>query len=149
MTPRLTTSDHSRAEEDGTPNSKNYRGMSLHLPFMFTFIITLLWSNNFPSLVVFCLLYGFASAGTLILPSPIISKLSPGAADLSVRLGLAYVFAAFGALVGNPLSGSAKKADVPDAVREFRGVWWVAAGVLNSAFCVLLFTRRLRVGTVF
>ncbi|KAL5443635.1 hypothetical protein PMIN05_003628 [Paraphaeosphaeria minitans] len=130
----------------------HYGGINTLLPLTFTCIIllvTLPWFNTFPSLVVFCVLYGFASAGTLILPSPIITKLLPCAADLGVRMGLAYLFAAFGGLVGNPLSSSAKKENDPDAAREFRGIWWIAAGVLTMAFCALLCTRRLKVGTVF
>ncbi|KAF2448835.1 MFS general substrate transporter [Karstenula rhodostoma CBS 690.94] len=130
----------------------HYGGINTLLPLMLTCIIllvTLPWFNTLPSLVIFCVLYGFASAGTLILPAPIITKLSTGTADLGVRMGLAYLFAAFGGLVGNPLSGSAKKENDPDAVWEFRGVWWVAAGILTMAFCALLCTRRLKVGSVF
>ncbi|KAL5393061.1 hypothetical protein PMIN06_007585 [Paraphaeosphaeria minitans] len=117
----------------------HYGGINTLLPLTFTCIIllvTLPW-------------FSFASAGTLILPSPIITKLLPCAADLGVRMGLAYLFAAFGGLVGNPLSSSAKKENDPDAAREFRGIWWIAAGVLTMAFCALLCTRRLKVGTVF
>jgi MFS family permease len=112
-------------------------------------LVTLPLFNTLPSLVVFCVLYGFASAGTLILPAPIVTRLSSSAADLGVRMGLAYLFAAFGGLVGNPLASSAKIENNPNAVREFRGIWWVAAGILSMAFCALLCTRRLKVGTVF
>lgn len=138
--------------EAHTLTCHRYGGINTLLPLIVACTVLLAalpWFTTFPALVVFCVLYGFASAGTLILPSPIITKLSTNAADLGVRMGLAYLCAAFGGLVGNPLSGSAKKGDDPNAICEFRGVWWVAAGILVMAFCTLMCTRFLKTGDLF
>lgn len=132
--------------------SFSYGGINTLLPLVvlcMVLLLTLPLFKTLPSLVVFCLLYGFTSGGAIVLPATIITRLSPKAADLGVRMGLAYLCAAFGGLIGNPLAGAAKKAVACSAVETFRGVWWVAAGLFGASFATLLAARRGKVGTMF
>ncbi|KAF1967297.1 MFS general substrate transporter [Bimuria novae-zelandiae CBS 107.79] len=92
-------------------------GINTLLPLALAYIIllfTLPWFRTLSSLVVFCVL----------------------AADLGVRMGLAYLFAAFGGLVGNPLSGSAKDAGNASAVSEFQGVCFMLKGHVEMEVCL-------------
>ena len=93
------------------------------------------------------IVYGFLSGGVIIIPGPTLADLSPSSTEMGVRLGLAYLVAAFGGLVGNPLSG-AIKGDGKSAVRNFSGVWWCAAVIMGLGVVALVATRWLKLGSI-
>jgi MFS family permease len=99
-------------------------------------------------LIVFSILYGFASGGPMILPAPIVANMSPNAAEMGVRMGLAYLCAAFGGLLGNPVSGAVKNEGDVGTVKKFRGVWLTAALIMTLGVVSLLVTRRFRLGSL-
>lgn len=74
-------------------------------------------------------MYGFLSGGVIIIPGPTIADLSPNSAEMGVHLGLAYLVAAFGGLVGNPISGAIKSTG-KDAVQTSA----VFGGVLQPSW---------------
>lgn len=104
-------------------------------------------AQTFPSLVAISIAYGFLSGGVIIIPGPTITDLSPDSAEMGVRLGLAYLVAAFGGLLGNPISGTIK-GDGKHAVQNFSGVWWCAAVIMGLGVVALVATRWLKLGSV-
>jgi MFS family permease len=92
--------------------------------------------------------YGFLSGGVIIIPGPTITDLSPNNAEIGVRLGLAYLVAAFGGLLGNPISGAVKGTG-KDAVHNFSGIWWCSAAIMGLGLVALVATRWLKLGSVF
>jgi hypothetical protein len=61
-------------------------------------------------------------------------------------MGLAYLVAAFGGLLGNPATG-AIKGDQGRVVDDFKGVWWCAAIVMALGTLALIGTRWLKLGS--
>jgi MFS family permease len=99
-------------------------------------------------LIAFCIIYGFLSGGVIIIPGPTITELAPTTSDIGVRLGLAYLVAAFGGLLGNPVT-SLIKGDGKRAVPNFEGVWYCGAGVMTAGLVALIVTRWLKLGSPF
>ncbi|KAF1948279.1 MFS general substrate transporter [Byssothecium circinans] len=129
-----------------------YGGINALLPLTVVSTIMLIilpWIHALPTLLVFSLIYGFSSGSVMVLPAPIIVNLSPNSAELGVRMGLAYICAAFGSLLGNPISGAVKHDGSEGAVNEFKKVWWTAALIMGAGVLALCSTRRLRVGSWF
>ncbi|KAF2685319.1 MFS general substrate transporter [Lentithecium fluviatile CBS 122367] len=129
-----------------------YGGINILLPLCtacIVLLVTLPLIHTPPTLITFSILYRFASGGVMILPAPIIANMSPNAAEMGVRMGLAYLCAAFGGLVGNPLSGAVKYEGDVGVVREFRGVWWMAAGIMTMGVAAMVLARRFWVGSLF
>jgi len=104
-------------------------------------------AQTFSSLVAISIAYGFLSGGVIIIPGPTITDLSPNSSEMGVRLGLAYLVAAFGGLVGNPISGTVKGAG-KDVVANFSGIWWCAAGIMGLGVVALVATRWLKLGSI-
>lgn len=65
---------------------------------------------------------------------------------MGVRLGLAYLVASFGGLLGNPLAG-AIKGDGKSTVVNFSGVWFCAAAIMGAGVIALVATRWLKLGS--
>jgi MFS family permease len=127
-----------------------YGGVNTLLPLSISCIIVLCalpLAQNLSGLIAISIVYGFLSGGVIIIPGPTITDLSPNNAEMGVRLGLAYLVAAFGGLLGNPLTG-AIKGDGPDAVANFKGVWWCAAAVMGAGVVALGVTRWLKLGSL-
>lgn len=103
-------------------------------------------ATTLSSLIAVSIVYGFLSGGVIIIPGPTITDLSPNNGDMGVRLGLAYLVASFGGLLGNPVSGSIK-GDGHDARAIFQGVWWCAAGIMGAGVVALVATRWLKLGS--
>jgi hypothetical protein len=82
----------------------------------------------------------------IIIPGPTITDLAPNKAEIGVRLGLAYLVAAFGGLLGNPATGALKE-EGNGAVENFKGVWFCAAGVMGAGAVALVATRWLKLGS--
>jgi MFS family permease len=128
-----------------------YGGVNTLLPLSVACIITLCLlplAQTLTSLIVISLVYGFLSGGVIIIPGPTITDLSPSKAEIGVRLGLAYLIASFGGLLGNPLTGQIKGSG-KDAVQNFNGVWFCAAAVMSVGVVALVATRWLKLGSPF
>jgi MFS family permease len=128
-----------------------YGGVNLLLPLSVACIVVLCLlplAQTFSSLVVVSIVYGFLSGGVIIIPGPTITNLSPSRSEIGVRLGLAYLVAAFGGLIGNPISGAIKGSG-KDAVENFSGVWWCAAAIMGLGVVALVATRWLKLGSLF
>jgi MFS family permease len=126
-----------------------YGGVNTLLPLTIACIITLCMlplAQEINGLVAISIVYGFLSGGVIIIPGPTITDLSPNKAAIGVRLGLAYLVAAFGGLLGNPAMG-AIKAEGNDTVDNFKGVWFCAAGVMGAGAVALVATRWLKLGS--
>jgi MFS family permease len=128
-----------------------YGGVNTLLPLSVACIITLCLlplAQTLTSLIVISLVYGFLSGGVIIIPGPTITDLSPSKAEIGVRLGLAYLIASFGGLLGNPLTGQIKGSG-KDAVQNFNSVWFCAAAVMSVGVVALIATRWLKLGSPF
>lgn len=128
-----------------------YGGVNTLLPLSVACIITMCmlpFAKTFAALTAVSIVYGFLSGGVIIIPGPTITDLSPSTAEMGVRLGLAYLVAAFGGLLGNPLTGQIKGTG-KDAVKNFEGVWYCAAAVMTAGIIALVATRWLKLGSAF
>ncbi|KAF1848111.1 MFS general substrate transporter [Cucurbitaria berberidis CBS 394.84] len=126
-----------------------YGGVNTLLPLSIACIITLCLlplAQTVSSLIAISIVYGFLSGGVIIIPGPTITDLSPSKAEMGVRLGLAYLVASFGGLLGNPLMG-AIKGDGKNAVSNFSGLWFCAAAVMGAGVFALIATRWLKLGS--
>ncbi|KAF2746411.1 MFS general substrate transporter [Sporormia fimetaria CBS 119925] len=128
-----------------------YGGVNTLIPLTIACIITMAMlplATNVPTLMAFSVVYGFLSGGVIIIPGPTITDLSPSTSDMGARLGLAYLVAAFGGLLGNPVS-AVIKGDGKHAVPNFSGVWFCGAGVMAAGLVALIATRWLKLGSLF
>jgi MFS family permease len=126
-----------------------YGGVNTLLPLSIACIITLCMlplARGINSLVAISIVYGFLSGGVIIIPGPTITDLSPTKSEIGVRLGLAYLVAAFGGLLGNPAMG-ALKGEGSDEVQNFQAVWFCAAGIMGAGTIALFATRWLKLGS--
>ena len=131
-------------------NENRYGGVNVLIPLSVacvTVLCLLPLAKTFSALVAVSIVYGFLSGGVIIIPGPTLADLSPSSTEMGVRLGLAYLVAAFGGLVGNPLSG-AIKGDGKSAVQNFSGVWWCAAVIMGLGVVALVATRWLKLGSI-
>ena len=62
--------------------------------------------NNKGGIIVFCFLYGFFSGALVSLGPAVIANLSPNMAAFGSRLGMLFMPAAAGILIGNPIAGA-------------------------------------------
>jgi MFS family permease len=126
-----------------------YGGVNTLLPLSIACIITLCMlplAQDVNALVAISIVYGFLSGGVIIIPGPTITDLSPTQSEIGVRLGLAYLVAAFGGLLGNPAMG-ALKGEGRDAVENFQAVWFCAAGIMGAGTIALVATRWFKLGS--
>ncbi|KAF6240567.1 hypothetical protein HO173_001237 [Letharia columbiana] len=56
--------------------------------------------------IVFCLLYGFFAGSFVSLPGVTIISLSPNLATIGIQLGMSFLIAGLGLLVGEPIAGA-------------------------------------------
>lgn len=127
----------------------SYGGVNTLLPLSIACIVTLCLLplvQTLSSLIAISIVYGFLSGGVIIIPGPTITDLSPNKAEMGARLGLAYLVASFGGLLGNPLTGQIK-GDGKSAVQNFNGVWFCAAAVMGVGVLALVATRWLKLGS--
>ena len=127
-----------------------YGGVNTLLPLSVACIVTMCMlplAQTLPGLTSVSIVYGFLSGGVIIIPGPTITDLSPNSAEMGVRLGLAYLVAAFGGLLGNPVSGAVKGHRI-DTVRNFSIVWFCGEGIMAAGLLALIATRWLKLGSV-
>ncbi|KAH8731720.1 major facilitator superfamily domain-containing protein [Phaeosphaeriaceae sp. PMI808] len=108
-----------------------YGGVNTLIPLGIACIVTLCllpMAQTLNSLIAIIVAYGFLSDG------------------MGVRLGLAYLVASFGGLMGNPLIRQIK-GDGKDVTQNFNGVWFCAAAVMGAGVIALVATRWLKLGS--
>jgi predicted MFS family arabinose efflux permease len=87
------------------------------------------WIETSGALFVFCSLYGFFSGAFVSLSPTTVVSLSPNLGVVGVRMGMSFVFAAFGLLTGNPIAGAILRAAGWPALQVFCGCCVAAAMV--------------------
>ncbi|CAA7262211.1 unnamed protein product [Cyclocybe aegerita] len=65
----------------------------------------LLGISTILGMIIFVILYGFMSGAALSLSPPCFAALARHPSEVGVRFGIAFSLAAFGALIGNPITG--------------------------------------------
>jgi len=131
-------------------NEIRYGGVNVLIPLSVACIVVICvlpLAQSLSSLIAVSIVYGFLSGGVIIIPGPTIADLSPSSTEMGARLGLAYLVAAFGGLLGNPIS-AAIKGDGRDAVENFSGIWWCAAVIMSLGVVALVATRWLKLGSI-
>jgi MFS family permease len=78
--------------------------------------------------ITFACLYGYASGAIVSLPATIVVRLTPDMSVVGTRMGMSFIFAGFGILIGNPVAGALLDLE--------RGVFW--KGQLFSAVMVIV-----------
>ena len=91
-------------------------------------------------LFVFCGLYGFFSGTFVSLPPAVVVGLSPSLNVVGVRMGMSFVFAAVGLLIGNPIAGVILNACGWEGLQVFCGV------MVSLSTIVMLAARFSMVG---
>ncbi|KAK9458368.1 major facilitator superfamily domain-containing protein [Dipodascopsis uninucleata] len=100
-----------------------------------------IFTTNEPSIILFSILYGFASGGILAMYPPVIAQVSP-VSEIGTRVGAVSAVIAFGALSGNPIAGvilGSGGAENPNYVGM-----QIYAGVLMMMGAVVTFIAKLR-----
>jgi predicted MFS family arabinose efflux permease len=83
--------------------------------------------RNEAGAIVFAIIYGYASGALVSLPPTVLARLTPDMSTLGTRMGMCFVFAGMGLLIGNPIAGALLDLE--------RGVFWKAQ--LFSAMMVI------------
>ena len=82
-------------------------------------------------LVVFAVLYGFASGSYVSLVPPVVVSTAGSMKDLGTRMGMALAIASFGLIVGNPVAGAILAGEGRyTGLQAFCGVTLVLSAVL-------------------
>ncbi|KAK5988390.1 MFS-type transporter dbaD [Cladobotryum mycophilum] len=129
-----------------------YGGINLMIPGCFSSAIVLFlfrFAAGQPGLIAVSAVYGFISGGMVSLPPATIANLTSDLSQLGTRLGLSYTVAAFGALVGNPMAGAARKdegsrTDEATIQKEYQGTWILGGSLMLLATGFLLIARSLK-----
>ncbi|KAL5117365.1 hypothetical protein ACEQ8H_004681 [Pleosporales sp. CAS-2024a] len=85
------------------------------------------------ALVGISIVYGFLSGGVMSIPGPTMTHLWPSSAEMGMRLGLAYLVASFGGLLGNALIGHVKGSS-SNAVHNFQAMAPLRIGFVPEHF---------------
>ncbi|KAF4624573.1 hypothetical protein G7Y89_g13599 [Cudoniella acicularis] len=113
--------------------------LNISTPFvLFCAIVSFAWPSvqSVPTLVLFCIFYGFFSGTFVSVSGPCIASLSPDMALVGTHMGMSYGFGALGLLIGNPVAG----------VLLQRG-WTAVAmfcGTCNVIAAVCIFAARVK-----
>ena len=91
-------------------------------------------------IIVFCLLYGFFSAGLITLPANVVAAvLCPDMRQFGVRITMQLVPSAIGLLIGNPIAG---------AIKSSSWLGLIGFSATTVAFCTIITiaARNVKVG---
>lgn len=92
------------------------------------------------SIIVFCILYGFFSAGIITLSANVVaSVLAPDMRQFGVRLTMQLVPSALGLLIGNPIAGAILS-------HEWLGLQGFAASTVSVCTLLTIAARVSKVG---
>ena len=92
-------------------------------------------------LVVFAVLYGFVSGAVVSLPSAVVASLVPNMGLVGTWMGMSFVFAATGILIGNPIAGAI--INVPE--NQFSGGFIFAGSVVMGAAICFIAAKVIKV----
>ncbi len=119
--------------------------LNIQIPFaLILTIICFAWIRitTTAGTVVFCLLYGFFCGSFVSLPGVTVISLSPNLATIGIQLGMSFIIAGCGLLVGEPIAG---------AILRGQGGWvglQAFCGVLLALSGLFSFAARIaKVGT--
>lgn len=88
-------------------------------------------------IIAFCVLYGFASGTFISLVPSLVPAMTEDMSEIGSRLGVVFLFAGVGALVGNPIGG-ALLANENTRTHFLRLQVWSGATLAVAAVCLLL-----------
>ncbi|EJU01043.1 MFS general substrate transporter [Dacryopinax primogenitus] len=71
-----------------------------------TLVFTLLGVKNVAGLVIVCIMYSFWSGAYVSLAGPMFASMADNLSEIGLRMGLAFVFLGFSALIGTPIDGA-------------------------------------------
>lgn len=89
------------------------------------------------SIIAFCVLYGVASGTSISLVPSLVPSMTEDMSEIGSRLGVVFLFAGFGALVGNPIGG-ALLANHNTRSHFLRLQLWSGSTMAVAAVCLLL-----------
>ncbi|KAF2836298.1 MFS general substrate transporter [Patellaria atrata CBS 101060] len=125
-----------------------YGGVNVMIPCCFLsgiLIFVFRETHTLASLIVIASVYGFISGGMVSLPPATIANLTTNPDQYGTRMGMAYTFCAFGALVGNPIAGAARKKTHENAlqsvVTELQGSWFFAGTIMLLSTALLVVVK--------
>lgn len=96
--------------------------------------------KNEGSIIVFCVLYGFFSAGPITLAANVVANvLTPDMRQFGVRLTMQLVPSALGLLIGNPIAGAILQ-------RGWLGLQGFAAATVTACTLLTIAARVSKVG---
>ncbi|GKZ36373.1 hypothetical protein AbraIFM66950_007408 [Aspergillus brasiliensis] len=119
------------------PNMLADRLGSLNVMIIVSLVVTILafaWMgiHSNAGAIVFASIYGFASGTVVALLPPVLAVLCPNMAIMGTRMGMSFVFAGLGILIGNPIAGALL--DLEHAV-FWKGQLFAAATVAAGMVC--------------
>lgn len=93
------------------PNMLADRLGSLNVMILVSLVVTVLafaWMgiHSNAGAIVFAVIYGFASGTVVALMPPVLALLCPDMAVVGTWMGMSFVFAGLGILIGNPIAGA-------------------------------------------
>ncbi|GKZ77850.1 hypothetical protein AnigIFM56816_000637 [Aspergillus niger] len=93
------------------PNMLADRLGSLNVMILVSLVVTVLafaWMgiHSNAGAIVFAIIYGFASGTVVALMPPVLALLCPDMAVVGTWMGMSFVFAGLGILIGNPIAGA-------------------------------------------
>ncbi|EHA26043.1 hypothetical protein ASPNIDRAFT_36530 [Aspergillus niger ATCC 1015] len=94
-----------------SPNMLADRLGSLNVMILVSLVVTVLafaWMgiHSNAGAIVFAVIYGFASGTVVALMPPVLALLCPDMAVVGTWMGMSFVFAGLGILIGNPIAGA-------------------------------------------
>ena len=95
--------------------------------------------DNAPGLWVFAALYGAFSGAIVSLPPTIVASLAPDLSLVGTWMGMSFIFAGLGLLIGNPIAGTIL--NVADA--KFKGAQAFAAAAMVAGTAIFAIARVL------
>jgi MFS family permease len=92
-------------------------------------------------LIVFAVLYGFVFGAVVSLPSAVVASLVPNLRLVGTWMGMSFVFAATGVLIGNPIAGSIIKV----SKNEFSGGFIFSGSLVIGATACFVAAKAITV----
>lgn len=110
--------------------------MLIPLAFM-SAILAFGWMGieSVPGICIFSVLYGFATGGYVSLPTTCVAGLTKDLHEVGARVGMSFLFAGLGMLVGNPIAGALVDLETNSF---WKAQLCCAMLIIASTFCFLL-----------
>ncbi|KAF2111973.1 major facilitator superfamily domain-containing protein [Lophiotrema nucula] len=128
-----------------------YGGVNTLVPLNISLIAILLAFravSGLAGMLTVTILFGFASGAIISFQAFAMLGVSKDPkSQVGAKMGIGYVCAAFGGLLGNPLSGALEKVGQVNAQQRFQGVWFCSAGFMLASTIVLMAVRKMKLGT--